>query len=286
LIAPGSELLIGQLVVFAFFASVTVLVALVAWKFKLLKPGGGSDHTQPAVVPANRFAGQRCDTGLEAIWLIVSAVVIVFVWKVAAIPGAGVNLETGVTTINQTYQAIGTAVAIALAIALHASARWYKLSIRLGLGWGDLKRSVWFAIVASVIAIPLTIAVNAFVALILTLTNNQPSTNPLLETIKNQSTPTVDWLLGLLIAIVGAPVLEEILFRGHVQTACARFFGPLPAVIAVSGVFALVHPPTHQPAIFALSVCLGLAYERTGRLWVPILMHVAFNALMVLATRL
>ena len=44
--------------------------------------------------------------------------------------------------------------------------------------------------------------------------------------------------------------------------------------------FAGVHQPWTLPPIFVLSVCLGLAYERTGNLWVPVVMHAAFNGLM------
>jgi hypothetical protein len=49
------------------------------------------------------------------------------------------------------------------------------------------------------------------------------------------------------------------------------------AVIITSVVFALVHPLWTAPLIFLLAVCLGYAYERTGSLWVPIVMHAMFN---------
>jgi membrane protease YdiL (CAAX protease family) len=34
-----------------------------------------------------------------------------------------------------------------------------------------------------------------------------------------------------------------------------------------------------MPAIFILSLCLGAVYERTNNLWMPLGMHIAFNAL-------
>jgi membrane protease YdiL (CAAX protease family) len=49
------------------------------------------------------------------------------------------------------------------------------------------------------------------------------------------------------------------------------------AVIITSMLFAAVHPLWTAPLIFLLSVCLGYAYERTGNLWVPILIHALFN---------
>ena len=36
-------------------------------------------------------------------------------------------------------------------------------------------------------------------------------------------------------------------------------------------------PPWMAPLIFVLSLCLGYAYERTGNLWVSIIIHAAFN---------
>jgi membrane protease YdiL (CAAX protease family) len=51
------------------------------------------------------------------------------------------------------------------------------------------------------------------------------------------------------------------------------------AVVAASVVFALVHPLWSSPLIFILALGLGYAYERTGNLWVPITMHLLFNAI-------
>ncbi len=50
------------------------------------------------------------------------------------------------------------------------------------------------------------------------------------------------------------------------------------AIITTSCLFAGVHEMWTWPAIFVLSVCLGYAYERTGNLWVPIAIHLAFNS--------
>jgi hypothetical protein len=49
------------------------------------------------------------------------------------------------------------------------------------------------------------------------------------------------------------------------------------AVLITSVLFAIVHPLWTAPLIFLLAVCLSYAYERTGSLWVPIIMHAMFN---------
>lgn len=51
------------------------------------------------------------------------------------------------------------------------------------------------------------------------------------------------------------------------------------AVLCIALVFALFHPLWTAPPIFVLAVGLGYAYERTGNLWTPIVMHALFNSL-------
>jgi membrane protease YdiL (CAAX protease family) len=60
------------------------------------------------------------------------------------------------------------------------------------------------------------------------------------------------------------------------------------SILGTSTLFTLVHrmgqPPVPWHAlvpIFVLSVSMGVAYERTKRIGVPIAMHVCFNALNV-----
>ena len=59
---------------------------------------------------------------------------------------------------------------------------------------------------------------------------------------------------------------------------------PIPAagirwlgILITSALFAAVHAGWMAPPIFLLSVCIGYAYERTGNLWMAIIMHAAFN---------
>jgi len=85
------------------------------------------------------------------------------------------------------------------------------------------------------------------------------------------------------IAIVGAPVFEEIVFRGILFPWLARRTGFWPGVVVVSALFAALH--LHLPSLlplFLLSAMFCVAYARTRSLWVPIGMHALFNAVSVL----
>lgn len=92
-------------------------------------------------------------------------------------------------------------------------------------------------------------------------------------------------------AVILAPIFEELLFRGMLQTAMVRAFGRTwPAIFVTSALFAATHlfsinmPWYGVAAIFVLSIGLGVAFERTKRIGVPIIMHVLFNAANVAIT--
>ncbi len=91
-------------------------------------------------------------------------------------------------------------------------------------------------------------------------------------------------ILIIVIAVVIAPVLEEVLFRGLFQSMLRGVAkNAWTAIILISVLFALLHPWTHWPALFALSMCLGYAYEKSGSLLRPIFIHSLFNAITIIA---
>jgi membrane protease YdiL (CAAX protease family) len=227
------------------------------------------------------FARPRVDSNIEAAWLLFAGVFCMTVQIVVGSLGARPSADGSATIVLEPYLTLAATVPIVVALLLHAMAYRSKLGIRLGWKLDSVWQGARFAIAASLIAIPLTIFVNMTMLLILYSLEMNGSTNAILETLEDESTPPLKLILGWYLAVIAAPILEEIVFRGHFQTALSRWVGPVVAVVLVSGGFALIHPLTHQPAIFALSLCFGFAYERTGKLWVPILMHMFFNFLMV-----
>jgi membrane protease YdiL (CAAX protease family) len=100
--------------------------------------------------------------------------------------------------------------------------------------------------------------------------------------------------LVVISAVVLAPLAEEIFCRGLLQSMIRRYTRrPWLAILLTSLTFSLLHLQTTaidgrdianwQPmgALFALSVVLGYNYERSGRLYAPILIHALFNAVNV-----
>ena len=95
-------------------------------------------------------------------------------------------------------------------------------------------------------------------------------------------------ILIVVVAVVIGPLLEEMMFRGLVQTMIRSFFeignGAWLAIAASSGLFAVMHADAgHWPALFVLGVCLGYAYEKSGSLFRPIFIHSLFNATSIIA---
>lgn len=86
----------------------------------------------------------------------------------------------------------------------------------------------------------------------------------------------------LLVVVVGAPLVEELVYRGLLQRSAAdrwpHWRGWL-AVVVVAALFALVHfAPVEYPGLFLVGVVFGACALRTRRLGMAVLTHAAFNA--------
>ena len=102
-----------------------------------------------------------------------------------------------------------------------------------------------------------------------------------------------DTFLGLsrnAVGIMGlaffGPLLEEVLFRGAIQSALMRYFGrPWPAIVVAALVFGVFHMnPVQIVYATLLGIVLGWIYYRTGSLLSVIVGHVLNNSLAVVTT--
>lgn len=92
-------------------------------------------------------------------------------------------------------------------------------------------------------------------------------------------------LIKLIIsAVILAPLYEELVFRGVMQTCLVRLFGESrwAAVCYAAAMFAVTHawvvPWQNLFPLFALGLVFGYVYERTGSLLTAVLAHAGFNA--------
>lgn len=115
-----------------------------------------------------------------------------------------------------------------------------------------------------------------------------PPEHPVLQTLQDaQSTWTIN-LVSIIGAMVVAPLAEEILFRGIIQTGIGKVvpprFGSMRhrwwPIVLTAIMFGALHSsvPHHIPALIVLGVILGFVYERSGALLAAIMLHGLFNA--------
>jgi membrane protease YdiL (CAAX protease family) len=93
---------------------------------------------------------------------------------------------------------------------------------------------------------------------------------------------TTGWVIVVVLAVIGAPVVEELFFRGLIQGAFTRRVGAVPAIFVTALIFATAHITSEGPSapiiLFPAGLILGYLRFRTGRLAAGMVAHATFNA--------
>lgn len=165
-----------------------------------------------------------------------------------------------------------------------------------GAGLGFQASDLVKGLIALALAAPVVLAANLAANLLYRKLHDgaapEAVAHPVLRSLRENPQNVYAWGAAAA-AVVLAPILEEIVYRGFLQSALLRMFGkPWAAIVVASAVFAAMHiipsgsavPWYAVPAIFTLGLAMGTAFERTGRLGVAIVMHALFNAANVALT--
>jgi len=82
----------------------------------------------------------------------------------------------------------------------------------------------------------------------------------------------------LIQAVVISPLIEELFFRGFLQTFLKNYTSTWMALVLSAGVFAFAHVNLGSTIqLWFLGLALGIAYEHTGALLLPVGIHGCFN---------
>jgi CAAX protease family protein len=149
------------------------------------------------------------------------------------------------------------------------------------LGWGMSPIDVPVGLVIGVLT--QAVLLPAVYWPILRLVDDADLEGPARDLIAGATSP-VGVVALVVLTVIGAPLAEEILFRGllfrgFVGMWTERRFGLVAAVGASSAIFASTHFQLLQfPGLFLIGAISALGLQRTGRLGTAIWIHAGFNA--------
>ena len=108
-------------------------------------------------------------------------------------------------------------------------------------------------------------------------TTGCPAQQNVIEYMQNSSLPVKITLAVM--AVIVAPITEECCFRGCLYNILRQYSSPILAALASGLLFGAIHTSLAQMAqltIFGMMQCY--AYEKARSLWLPIALHMLFNA--------
>jgi membrane protease YdiL (CAAX protease family) len=138
--------------------------------------------------------------------------------------------------------------------------------------------ALFFGVLVSALILPVGLSLNELSVRILKYVGTEPLLQEPVRMMK-EATSLVQLGLHGLSAIIFAPIVEEIIFRGVLYPTVKKYFTPKAALWSVSLLFALVHlnRATILP-LTVLAIFLTFLYETTRNLIAPIVAHSLFNA--------
>ncbi len=279
LLATGDGLIgvdIERLQLVLLFAAPVVLVGL--WMTRVVRPSS-LDNAK------GRSAGQHP----AGVWLVCA----LGLWCVG-VAGAllGQSLPSNILGAKDSlqFQTLSSAVTYGLSIAVGLG---LLMALRGGAKANDLRfasNDIPWGLLGLMLTIPLVVAASSGAMWI-----EERRTGVLPEPIAHKTLGAIieglrggdPWAYGLIaIVVLCAPLVEEMIYRALLQTSMVRAVGsPWIAIFLTSAVFTFAHasiaPWYALPTLAVLSIAMGVAYERSASLIVPVTMHIGFNAMNV-----
>lgn len=149
----------------------------------------------------------------------------------------------------------------------------------LGLTFADLSSNIKLGIKKYLITLPIIILAGFIINLLSTYYGIMPETQDVVQWVLGERSFFVLFSL-VFFGVVVAPVVEEILFRGFLQSALKNSMGGQYATLVSSALFAAVHMDAFAfLQIFILGMLLGNLYERTQTLAASVVVHILHNSL-------
>jgi len=185
----------------------------------------------------------------------------------------------------------GGAIIVAFALYMQAIYRPITQSILGSAQLKDLKTNILIALTACLVAYPLVICIGQIleIAVYLIFHTLQIPDQVAILFLKTTFGKPLYFFFATVSIIIFAPLIEELLFRGFLQSYLRRYMAA-PWAIAISSLsFAFFHYSKDQGlgnipiigSLFVLANFLGFVYERQRTLLAPMILHAIFNMLSI-----
>lgn len=226
-------------------------------------------HT-PVDPPSPTFAPQG------AVWVIVATVAAIFLARFIGteLDYRGAGLATAVFYLIIFSGMFGAAYGVSRRFGTGSLAADFGMRIRtIDIGWGLV------ALFASFVArVAFAIAVGV----------DDQVTRDLGDGLRDHTDVLVVFAIA---ALIGAPLFEELVFRGVIQRSITKVAGPWVGVIGQGVLFGFYHvvgafdltSVFYVGSLSVIGIVLGIVADRTGRLGAGMITHCLSNALALIA---
>jgi membrane protease YdiL (CAAX protease family) len=199
------------------------------------------------------------------------------VWLSAAlIQSAGLGDRTKIATLMASMVVFqGGSLYLVYRFLREHSISWADA---FGLNTASLGRTLLLAFISALVILPVALLLVRASAEVMTWLHFEPMEQQSVQMLK-ASDSLAERVIFAFVAIISAPVVEELLFRGIIYPALKRTGHPSMALWGSSALFALMHVNVVTfVSLTLLGALLALLYERTTNLLAPITVHALFNA--------
>jgi membrane protease YdiL (CAAX protease family) len=250
--------LLGSLLVLAGALVYTTLIRQISFR----RAAVTAEPAESAIPTGKAF-------GLAELFVAI-AVILLFFWMITnALSRPPPRVSTPMIIANELLF-----VAIVLLVMTYLRLRGFTLDLLAGFSKVTLKRALSTGFILLLAAWPLIA-----VAEMITQKMFGGSSKQEIVDFFNSSETIAQRVTIIILAVVAAPIFEELIFRFFIYGALRRYFGITVGLILNSFVFAAAH--SHLPSalpLFVLAGCFTLAYEWSGSILVSMSMHALFNA--------
>jgi len=141
-----------------------------------------------------------------------------------------------------------------------------------------LKIALSRGVVYGIAAIPPVIAISLVMSTVIKNMGYLGESQPVVGLLTNSDTTAMTRIVIIFCAVVVAPIVEEVIFRGILFATVLKNNSFIFSALLVGCLFSLIH--FHAPSflsILALNMFFCAGYSSTGSLVTPIVMHMIFN---------